>query len=159
MPYADKEYGKAYYRKKYAEKYRSSPNFRKAEAARKSEWYHRDIEAQRERVRLQVAAWRARHKAEQEAPKRSGKAPAKGAKRPAPARPTRPVAKPAAKPALRKPLRPAAKASVKGKAKTAPVRKPAKAQPKAKAKPVARRKAAPAPARKKAKTPVRGKKR
>jgi len=155
MPYADKEYGKAYYRKKYAEKYRSSPTFRKAEAARKSEWYHRDIEAQRERVRLQVAAWRARHKAEQEAPKRSGKAAAKGAKRPAPARSTRPVAKTAAKPTLRKPLRPAAK----GKAKTAPVRKPAKALPKAKAKPVARRKAAPAPARKKAKAPVRGKKR
>jgi hypothetical protein len=107
MPYADKDYGKAYYRKKYAEKYRSSPTFRKAEAARKSEWYHRDIEAQRERVRKPLRP--------------VAKAPVKGKAKTAPARkPAKALPKAKAKPVARRkaapaPARKKAKAPVRGK--------------------------------------------
>ena len=61
MPYADREERNAHYRKTYAERYKD-PEFRKAEAARKSKWYFADPK-RRENVRLQVAAWRAKNRA------------------------------------------------------------------------------------------------
>ena len=63
MPYANKEERNEHYRKAYGVRYWSDEEFRKAEAERKSRWYHADP-ARREKVRQQVAAWRAKKKAE-----------------------------------------------------------------------------------------------
>lgn len=61
MPYADKERRNEHYRRAYGIKYWTDEEFRKKEAERKSRWYHADPE-RREKVRLQVAAWRAKNK-------------------------------------------------------------------------------------------------
>jgi hypothetical protein len=63
MPYADKEKKNEHYREAYAAKYDSDPAFRQAEAERKAAWYQRNLEERREKVRQQVAAWRAKQKA------------------------------------------------------------------------------------------------
>ena len=51
MPYRDPEDRRAYYRRKYRERYQTDPDFRAAEAERKAEWYSMNAE-QRKKIML-----------------------------------------------------------------------------------------------------------
>ncbi len=144
MPYADKEKKNEHYREAYAAKYDSDPAFRQAEAERKAEWYQRNLEERREKVRQQVAAWRAKQKALKAGasvkPKKAVVAkvavkaakPVKAAIRPAKATkaPTKPVKAAKAKVAVKAPAKPA-KTAKPIKVVKAAVKKPVKAVKKA----------------------------